>query len=200
MPPPASSVATRLVVAPVPTLRSGMSTVTVSSGSIALLAGLQLSAVIVAGGAGSMSAVPPGNGQQSGTRRTISICAQPSVPVSRFAVSVTRSFQIPFEGFPSKPESAASGRKEPANGATPEAIVAAASSSKTVKTPEQSFVPVPKLSPLPPRLSESSLTVPSGWTRLISRSPSNVWFSANAHVDVVHDARVSHGDRDVDRA
>ncbi len=77
-------------------------------------------------------------------RRVISSVTQPIVPTSRAAVSATLNFQVPDEGLPSKPESGTSGLNEPANGATPLAIVGPASSSKTVGVPEQSFVPVPK--------------------------------------------------------
>ena len=53
-------------------------------------------------------------------------------------------------------------------------ISVAAASSKIVDVPEQSFVPEPKLSTLPPRAEESATVVKSGWTREILRSESNV--------------------------
>jgi hypothetical protein len=41
-------------------------------------------------------------------------------------------------------------------------MAVAAASSNTVFVPVQSFAPVPKLSPPLPRLSERTMTVPSG--------------------------------------
>ncbi len=68
---------------------------------------------------------------------------QPTVPVSRAALSVTRSFQVPVIGLPLRAESGVSGLNVPANGGVPVEIELAAASSKIVGVPEQSLLPVP---------------------------------------------------------
>src|SRR5262245_28882332 len=107
--------------------------VTVSSGSGARLAALQLSEVTTAGGAVMTFGDPPPP-QQAGTEREISSLKQPSVPVSPLATSWILSFQVPLSAFPLKTVSAWSGLKDPEKGAAPEAMVAAAESSNTVET------------------------------------------------------------------
>jgi len=73
-------------------------------------------------------------------------------PTSAAALSVIRNSQTPRVLLPSNPESTCAGRNEPLNGAAPAASVADASSSNVV------FV---KLSPAPPRRSNSRTVVPS---------------------------------------
>src|SRR5437762_1893267 len=70
---------------------------------------------------------------------------QPMVPVSKVAVSWTRSVHVPALGSPNRFPSGCSGLNTPANGAVPEAIGVAAESLKVVGVlaPEQSFVPLP---------------------------------------------------------
>src|SRR5262249_30162532 len=68
---PGRSVATRLVVAPVPMLRNGRLTVTSSSRSGAPLAGWHDSLTTETGGTETTEAVPPWNGQQRGRSRAI---------------------------------------------------------------------------------------------------------------------------------
>ena len=65
-----------------------------------------------------------------------SIVAQPIVPTSSAAVSLTRSFQVPAIDLKCIAESGVSGRKVPAKGATPLEIAAAAESSKVAGVPE----------------------------------------------------------------
>src|SRR5262245_13220113 len=155
--------------------RSGKLTVTVSSGSGAPLPGRQLSFVIVAGGAACNSGVP-GTPQQANRWRAISRVTQPTVPTSIAPVSDILNIQTPFNPLPFNADRGESGLNDPANGAVPAPIAIAPESSKTVGTPEQSFAPVPKLSPPPPRLLASATEVPSGAISLITRSPSKVWF------------------------
>src|SRR5215510_5847318 len=154
---------------------SGKLTVTVSSGSGAPLPGRQLSFVIVTGGAACISGVP-GTPQQANRRREISSVTHPTVPTSISPVSDTLNVQTPFNDLPLKADKGESGLNDPANGAVPEPMAIGAESSKTVGTPEQSFAPVPKLSPPPPRLLASATEVPSGAISVSTRSPSKVWF------------------------
>src|SRR5215510_6444628 len=154
---------------------SGKLTVTVSSGSGAPLPGRQLSLVNVTGGAACISGVP-GTPQQAKRRREISSVTQPTVPTSGTPTSDILNTHTPFNGLPLKAARGVSGLNDPANGAAPAPMAVGAESSKTVGTPEQSFAPVPKLSPLPPRLLASATEVPSGPISLITRSASKVWF------------------------
>src|SRR5262245_4534544 len=154
---------------------SGKLNVTVSSGSGAPLPGRQLSFVIMAGGAACISGVP-GTPQQANRRRAISSVTQPTVPTSGTPTSDILNTQTPFDGLPLNAARGDSGLNDPANGAVPEPTAVGAESSKTVGTPEQSFAPVPKLSPPPPRLFDSATEVPSGPISLITRSASKVWF------------------------
>src|SRR5262245_62558735 len=154
---------------------SGKLTVTVSSGSGAPLAGAQLSFVTVTGGAACISGVP-GTPQQANRCRAISSVTHPTVPTSRAPVSDTLNVQTPVSPLPLKADRGESGLNEPANGAVPAPIAIGAESSKTVGTPEQSFAPVPKLSPPPPRLLDSATEVPSGAISVSTRSASKVWF------------------------
>src|SRR5215831_11753219 len=155
--------------------RSGKLTVTVSSGSGAPLPGRQLSFVIVTGGAACISGVP-GTPQQANRRRAISSVTHPTVPTSRAPVSDTLNVQTPFTALPLKADRGESGLNDPANGAVPAPMAVAAESSKTVGTPEQSFAPVPKFWPAPPRLPASVTDVPSGPISVSTRSASKVWF------------------------
>src|SRR4030095_12601963 len=154
---------------------SGKLTVTVSSGSGAPLPGRQLSLVNVTGGAACISGVP-GTPQQAKRRREISSVTHPTVPTSVAPVSVTLKVQTPFSALPLKADRDESGLNDPANGAVPAPMAIVAESSKTVGTPEQSFAPVPKFCPAPPRLLASATEVPSGPISLITRSASKVWF------------------------
>src|SRR5688572_57032 len=99
----------------------------------------------------------------------ISNWKHPTVPTSSVALSDILNIHVPFVGLPFSTLNGLSGLNDPANGATPADIAVAAWSSITVGVPEQSLFPVPKLSPLPPRLSTSSTLVLSGWINLISR-------------------------------
>ena len=176
--------------------RGRSSTLTVSSGSIAPLAGLQLSPVTFV--AVLTTAGVPGTPQQAKTRREISSWAQKTVPTSRPALSATRSFQLPAVGLPSKPDSAWSGWKEPVNGAAPALIATVASSSNTVGVPAQSLAPVPKLSPPPPRRLERRPGAVRP-IRLMHQVAVEGVVEAHADVDVGHRADVRHVDRHVDR-
>src|SRR5262245_1781138 len=122
--------------------RSGKLTVTVSSGSGAPLAALQLSEVTAAGGAAMTLGVPPPP-QQAATAREISSLKHPSVPMSPLAASWILSFQVPASGLPLNTERAASGLNDPEKGAMPAETSVAAESSNTVEAPEQSLAPVP---------------------------------------------------------
>ena len=122
---------------------SGKLTVTISWGSIELLAGLQLSDPTIAGGAAWIAGAPDPKGQQRYCLRETSSWTQPTVPTSMAAVSATLSFHVPLEGLPFRPDKGCSGRNVPAKGAAPAEIAVAAESSKTVWVPEQSFEPVP---------------------------------------------------------
>src|SRR3954451_10630644 len=88
------------------------------------------------------------------------------VPVSWPALSTTLSFHVPCSCSPSKADSGWAGRNVPVNGAAPELIAVAASSSKTV---------VVRLSPLLPLRLNSRTVVPAGEIRSMVRSESNVW-------------------------
>src|SRR5687767_11267515 len=101
---------------------------------------------------------------------------QPTVPTSRAPTSAILKIQVPLNGFPLNADRGESGLNEPANGAVPSPIATRDASSKTVGTPEQSFAPVPKLAPAPPRLFASATEVPSGPISDITISPSKVWF------------------------
>src|SRR5262249_13624003 len=150
-----------LVVLSVPMFRSGKVTVTVSSGSGAPLPGRQLSFANVMGGAACISAVP-GMPQHANRWRAISSVTHPTVPTSMAAVSDTTNFQGPFTPSPWRADGGDGGGTGPAKGPVPEPMAIVAESSKTVGTPEQSFAPVPKFWPAPPRLLASATDVPSG--------------------------------------
>src|SRR4029450_2549420 len=89
-------------------------------------------------------------------------------PVSKLAVSVTRSVQVPAAIWPLSADRAASGRNEPVKGAVPALMAVAAASSNTV---------FGKLSPPAPRLSDNRMVVLAGGgpMRRSSRSPSYEW-------------------------
>src|SRR5262249_61947154 len=90
-------------------------------------------------------------------------------------VSDTLNFQVPLTAFPLNADRGESGLNVPANGAVPEPNAVAAESSKTVGTPEQSFAPVPKFWPAPPRLPASVTDIPSGPISGNTRSAAEVW-------------------------
>ena len=138
-------------------------------GSGAPFGGLMPSAVITAGGAALM------NAPAQTKRRFSSSLKVPTVPTSAAALSVTRNFHAPFDGFPLRTLSGDSGRNDPENGAVPAEMAVAAWSSIAVGVPVASLAPVPKFCPELPRRLTSWTTVPSGCTRLMRRSPSNVW-------------------------
>ena len=140
MPPEDCSVAFRFVVRPEPLFFMAKLMVTTSPGSGAPL--VPHSVTSTGGGAASIRGVPS-TPQQKNNCRLISSLTQPIVPVSRFAVSLTLSFQTPFISLPFKAESGVSGLNVPAKGATPALIAVPAASSNTVDVPEQSFAPVP---------------------------------------------------------
>src|SRR5262249_29177255 len=118
----------------------------------------------------------PGTPQQANRWRLISNVTHPTVPTSGTPKSVILNTQTPFTALPLKADRGDSGLNDPTNGAALAPIAIGAESSKTVGTPEQSFAPAPKLSPLPPRLLASATEVPSGPISVSRSMASKVWF------------------------
>src|ERR1051325_5225390 len=117
---------------------------------------------------------PPPSSQKEGERNSDQ---QLSTPTSIPTLSTTRSVHGPLTFVPYLPKKLASGwsgLNEPRTGAVPPLIGVAASSSNVVRRVSGTQL-MPKLSPAPPLLAESTFVTPSGEMSEIVRSESKVW-------------------------